>query len=339
MKYFSISIFFVLFRESLEVCIVCAVLLGFISRLPKTQQDSTKKLRLAVIYGTLSSAIIITSVGAAFVTVFHIYGKNLFSGAELLYEGIVGLLASLLIAFTSFAFLKGNKLYDNLHTKLERGIGMASHDDDTIKETPKSLESSNYTTAAKAFFWIPFITIMREGLETIMIIGGVSFSEDITSIPLAAIVGIIAGILAGILINRASGKLTLKSFFIAASYFLLLMAAGIMSRSVGLIQDHMWITATGLKDESSSAFDPRGNVWYLSCCSQKTDPSFGILYSILGYRNIATIGTIVCYCGFWMFISTVLLVLKVNQRRKEAQKKWKLAGLEMERSAEDILTV
>lgn len=317
---------------------MCSVLLSFISRLPQTQPEINKKLKLSVVYGTLSSSIIITAVGVTFVTLFHLYGTNLFKGSELLYEGTVGLVASLLIAFTSFAFMKGTTLYEKLHTKLGKSVAMIDENNTIAGDTLEDSQSesvkntSNYSTASKAFFWIPFLTIMREGLETILIIGGVSFSEDVSSIPLAAIVGIIAGILVGILIHRASGQLSLNVFFISASYFLLLMAAGIMSRSVGLIQDHVWLSFVGLNDEATSAFDVRGNVWFLSCCSQKTNPYFGILYSIVGYRNIATIGTIVCYCGFWIIISGLLVILKLVERRKESQKKWRSYQKEMELS-------
>ena len=53
-----------------------------------------------------------------------------------------------------------------------------------------------------AMFILPFITVLREGLEGVIFIGGVSLSEPASSLPLAVIVGIICGVLVGYFIYR-----------------------------------------------------------------------------------------------------------------------------------------
>lgn len=46
-------------------------------------------------------------------------------------------------------------------------------------------------------FLLPFITVLREGLEAVVFIGGVSLGQSAKSIPLAAIVGLICGLIVG----------------------------------------------------------------------------------------------------------------------------------------------
>ena len=53
-----------------------------------------------------------------------------------------------------------------------------------------------------AMFLLPFITVLREGLEAVVFVGGVSLTEPATSFPIAAIVGIMCGVAVGYSIYR-----------------------------------------------------------------------------------------------------------------------------------------
>jgi len=55
---------------------------------------------------------------------------------------------------------------------------------------------------SKALFLLPFITVLREGLEAIVFVGGVGLSEPASSIPLAVIAGLAAGVLVGYFIYK-----------------------------------------------------------------------------------------------------------------------------------------
>lgn len=55
-----------------------------------------------------------------------------------------------------------------------------------------------------AMFVLPFITVLREGLEAVVFVGGVSLSEPATAFPLAVVVGIICGIVVGYFIYKYS---------------------------------------------------------------------------------------------------------------------------------------
>lgn len=82
-------------------------------------------------------------------------------------------------------------------------------------------------------FTIPFITTLREGLEGVVFIGGVSHGIPATSIPFPAIVGLIIGFGIGILTWRGGAwAARVKAFLQFSTCALLAIAVGMWSRSV-----------------------------------------------------------------------------------------------------------
>jgi len=53
-----------------------------------------------------------------------------------------------------------------------------------------------------AMFVLPFITVLREGIEAIVFIAGVSFSAPATAVPLPVVVGLLVGIIVGYILYR-----------------------------------------------------------------------------------------------------------------------------------------
>lgn len=51
-------------------------------------------------------------------------------------------------------------------------------------------------------FILPLVTVLREGIEAVIFIAGVSFSASPTSIPLPVIIGIFAGSIIGYIIYK-----------------------------------------------------------------------------------------------------------------------------------------
>jgi high-affinity iron transporter len=51
-------------------------------------------------------------------------------------------------------------------------------------------------------FMVPFITVLREGLEAVVFIAGVSFSAPASAVPLPVVIGLIAGSFIGYLIYK-----------------------------------------------------------------------------------------------------------------------------------------
>lgn len=53
-----------------------------------------------------------------------------------------------------------------------------------------------------AMFILPFITVLREGLEAVIFIAGVSFSAPAKAVPLPVVMGLLAGGVVGYLIYK-----------------------------------------------------------------------------------------------------------------------------------------
>ena len=60
-------------------------------------------------------------------------------------------------------------------------------------------------------FILPMITVLREGMEAVIFVGGVSLGQSATSIPIASIVGLVCGLVVGFLIYSFASR-TSKSF-------------------------------------------------------------------------------------------------------------------------------
>ena len=127
---------------------------------------------------------------------FYSYGKDYFASAEFLWEGIFALIASVIITVMGAALLRVNKLQDKWRVKLERALAEKHSAGATFKDRCKLWLQQYF------MFVLPFITVLREGLEAVIFIGGVSLSFPASAFPLLVITGLLAGALVGYIIYR-----------------------------------------------------------------------------------------------------------------------------------------
>ncbi|KAJ3232405.1 high-affinity iron permease [Chytriomyces hyalinus] len=195
-----------------------------------------------------------------------------------------------------------------------RSLDQESVEDLTMKQ------ESQRNAGVSAFFWIPFITILREGLEGMVFLGGIAISDDPGHIPLGVLAGIIVGILIGWIIYRAGNTMKLHTFFVSATILILYLAAGLWSKSVLSFETNEWGRLIGVADADSSKFyNVKKSVWHLTCCDPK-DPNLGgwqLFNAIFGWTNSPTIGSVVAYIVYWIFISISLVAMKLMDRRRE----------------------
>lgn len=127
---------------------------------------------------------------------FYGIGKNTFAPTENLWEGIFGLIASLIITLMGAALLRVSKLQDKWRVKIAQAI--------ESKEKPGAKFGHRFKHFSEkyAMFLLPFITVLREGLEAVIFIGGVGVGLPASSFPLAVICGLLAGAAIGFLIYK-----------------------------------------------------------------------------------------------------------------------------------------
>nr|KIR48719.1 hypothetical protein I312_01789 [Cryptococcus bacillisporus CA1280] len=175
-----------------------------------------------------------------------------------------------------------------------------------------------------AIFFLPLITVVREGLEAIVFVGGVSLSQDGASIPIAAIVGLVAGIFVGWCIYRTGSTLALHWFLIVSTCFLFLIGSRLFSKGVYDFEYYRFSSAVGGDVAESGnglgSFQVAGNVWHLEYGNPDpgavgTNGGLQIFNATLGWNNTASLGSIHSYCFYWIMVIIGLAVMKWHEGR------------------------
>lgn len=128
---------------------------------------------------------------------FYGFGKDHFAGTEDIWEGVFGLIAALIISLMGAALLRVSKLQDKWRVKLAQALEKKDRDMKGSAGNKFKQWCEKY-----AMFLLPFITVLREGLEAVVFIGGVGLGLPATSFPLAVVCGLGAGALVGYIIYR-----------------------------------------------------------------------------------------------------------------------------------------
>ena len=148
--------------------------------------------------GTVLGLIICIIVGAGLIGAFYGLGKDRWAGTEDIWEGSFSIFASIVISVMGAALLRVSKLQDKWRVKLAKALEAK----DSTKKTGTLHTRFKIWCEKYAMFMLPFITVLREGLEAVVFIGGVSLGLPATSFPLPVVCGIGCGCLVGYLIYR-----------------------------------------------------------------------------------------------------------------------------------------
>jgi len=152
---------------------------------------------------------------------------------------------------------------------------------------------------------LAFISIFREGVETVLFLGSTSFTSTGTQVILGGSIGLVVSFILAIAIIRYSTRLDLRTFFNATGLLLIMFAAGLVSRGIFEFQeagyisplvDHLWNTNWLVNDQGSL-----GN----------------ILTALLGYDGSPSLSEVAGYLLYWLVIVALLYrdtVLSVFRR-------------------------
>jgi high-affinity iron transporter len=127
---------------------------------------------------------------------FYALNKDAFSTTEVLWEGSFSLLATIIITIVGAALLRISKMQDNWTNKINKLLHEKPNKNHPLGSRFKAW-SEKY-----AMFLLPFITVLREGLEAVVFIGGVGLGLPATSFPIPVLTGVAAGALVGYLIYK-----------------------------------------------------------------------------------------------------------------------------------------
>ena len=251
-------------------------------------------------WGTTIGFIICLIVGCGLIGAFYGIGKDAWGKAEYIWEGVFGILASLIIALMGAALLRISKMQAKWRVKLAKAL--------EAKDNHNGKLGSRFKAWAEkyAMFLLPFITILREGLEAIVFVGGVSLGAPASSIPLPTICGLLAGIAVGFIIYKGGNMAPLQIFLIVSTCFLYLVAAGLFSRGIWFFEADNWNKLTGgdaaETGSGPGSYDIRRSVWHVNCCNPELNGGggWGIFNALFGWQNSATYGSVIGYNVFWI---------------------------------------
>lgn len=137
-------------------------------------------------------------IGAGMIGAFYSLGKDVFSKTEDIWEGSFSLIAAIIISIMGAALLRVNKLQEKWRVKLMQAL-----DKKDAIATSGIMSRFKLWSEKHVMFILPFITVLREGLEAVVYIGGVSLGLPASSFPLAVICGLAAGCVVGYIIYRS----------------------------------------------------------------------------------------------------------------------------------------
>lgn len=257
MNHILIESLIITLRETLEAALVVGIVLGY---LHKTNQTKYSK----IVYFSILTGILTSSAGAL---LFNLIAGGYTGRVEQIFGGVTMLIGAILLT-TMILWMKNQK---NIAANLEQKIAV-------------ELKQAH----GVGIFILVFISILREGIETVIFLSAASFVSQENNL-LGALIGILIALLLGFLLFKGSIRINLKKFFNITTILLILFAAGLVAHAIHeleeaqiipIVIEHVWDINPILPEESyfgsllSGLFGYNGN------------PS---LIEILGYGTYLTI--------------------------------------------------
>lgn len=354
-EYFSINIFFIIFRETLECVIIVSVLLAYLEQnfqvvgregnnRSSVLSETTlyRKLRFQVWFGALCGILLCLLIGGLFILSFYLIEVDLWSKSEHYWESVFSILAAVIISIMGFGMLQMNKLEKKWHIKLGHVFGLASKTQaDVEAEERYQLQSAgeysslfsrikgktrqlrrkfNKFTAKHTLFILPFITTLRECLESILFIGGIGVTESAKTYGLSIFFGLAVGASIGIFLYRSgTSSVSAQKFLVYSTSLLYIISAGLLSKGIWQFELQRFIDKCGGLDVSEvgsgpGSYDVNNIIWHVDCCNGEVDGPWMIFTAIFGWTNSATYGSVFSYIIYWIVIAAVFKALKFENK-------------------------
>lgn len=297
---------------------IVSVLLAFLKQTldgPHRDASVYKKLVKQVWFGTAAGLLLCLIIGGGLIGAFYGLGKDKWAVTEYYWEGSFAVFAALVITIMGAALLRVSKMQEKWRVKLAKAL----------EEKPVTAEGRKGAfkrwCEKYAMFILPFITVLREGLEAVVFIAGVSFSSPASAVPLPVVIGLIAGGAAGYIIYKGGATSKLQFFLIVSTCLLYLVAAGLFSRAVWYFQAQNWNNAVGGDAAEVGAgpgsYDIGQSVWHVNFGNPELNGGggWGIFNAILGWQNSATYGSVISYNCYWIAVIIGFVLLRYKETK------------------------
>eukprot|EP00243_Klebsormidium_subtile_P005507 TRINITY_DN2217_c0_g2_i1.p1 TRINITY_DN2217_c0_g2~~TRINITY_DN2217_c0_g2_i1.p1 ORF type:complete len:361 (+),score=111.22 TRINITY_DN2217_c0_g2_i1:397-1479(+) len=310
--YFSVTAMFVMFRECMEAAVIMAVLLQYVAKTGKTH------LKKQVWWGAGLGLLISIIFAVIFIVIYYTLDNKVFTGqGEQIFEGVVSVIASVMITILAFGMLKMMALQDKWNRKLK-------------KSALEALEGNTAFTVTYALFLIAFTAVLREGIESVLFLAGVGVDTPWKAIPIGGIVGAFLGVTLGYVLFFGLKPLQLKWFFIVSTVILFFLAAGLMMTGMHEFQEAGAFGFYGEEEEAEAEDEPktvdlpsvseefeeeeRSVPWHnkplwniCECCSHDDQGFFELAKALVGYTCDPTFIHVITYIIYWIVVIGIVI--------------------------------
>ena len=200
-----IANFIITFRETLEAALIVGIILSYLVKTKQTKYNN-------IVYLGIVSGLMVSIIGAL---IFINIAGGFTGRAEEIFEGVVMLIGSILLTTMILWMMKQKHIAIELEHKVDKELS----------------EAHKF-----GLFFLVFVAILREGIETVIFLGAASFVSE-NSMVFGALAGIIAALFLGYMIFVGSMRINIKTFFRITSILLILFAAGLVAHGVYELQE------------------------------------------------------------------------------------------------------
>ena len=256
-----IESFVIALREGIEAALIVGIILGYLKKV------GAETLAKPIYYGV--GLGVLASIGVA--GLFLLLRVEFAGRYEQLFEGITMLVAAVILTTMILWMRNNSKTYsEDLREKVETAL----------------TKRQSYGLASLAF-----VSIWREGIETVLFLGSASFTSSGIQLLIGGGLGLGLAVLIGVAIMKYSVRLDLRTFFNVTGILLILFAAGLVGRSILEFQE-----AGVIAPMIEHVYDIN---WLIS--GQSTAGK--LLTALLGYDASPSLAEIFGYVGYWVLIS------------------------------------
>ena len=202
-----LPVFFLTLREGIEAALIVGIILAYLNRTDRQEQ-------IRMVWWGLGAACV--ACGVVGFGIIQLIG-NLEKNTLRVFEGVACLSAAVILTFV-IVWMHRNA----------RHMG---------SQLRSAVDSAVEKKQAWALAGLVFVTVGREGLETILMLPGMAKESTSGDVLLGSVLGLGLAITIGVLLHRGSKVLDLQKFFKITGILLIFFAAGLVAYGVHELQD------------------------------------------------------------------------------------------------------
>ena len=201
--------FLIMLREGIEAALIVGIVAGFL------KQSGHSRLIPKVWLGVALAALMCLGIG---------YGIHSATGEipQKEQEFVVGVIGLVAVAMLTYMILWMKKAARSMKQQLQDSVQMALNRGDG---------------QGWALVGMAFLAVAREGLESVFFLLAVFQQSPTWSMPVGAVLGLLAAVVIGALIYQGGMRLNLAKFFRWTGAFLIVVAAGLVAGSLRALHE------------------------------------------------------------------------------------------------------